>query len=106
MVARNDRERDALRSRLAFYGSTPAYKIVLDAHGWGDLQPELNRLSKQGDWAAMAARISDDIVDAFAVCGAPDEIGALIRKRYGNLVQRVSFDAHDPRIMQRLRSAS
>ena len=39
-----------MRPRLAFYGSTPAYKVVLDAHGWGDLQPELNRLSKTGDW--------------------------------------------------------
>ena len=32
-----------MRPRLAFYGSTPAYKVVLDVHGWGDLQPELNR---------------------------------------------------------------
>jgi probable F420-dependent oxidoreductase len=102
-IATSDTERDALRPRLAFYGSTPAYKVVLDAHGWGDLQPELNRLSKQGDWAAMSSLVTDEMVDTFAVCGAPEEIGPIVRKRYGDLVQRVSFDVHDPRIMEELR---
>ena len=58
--------------RLAFYGSTPAYKVILDVHGWGDLQPELNRLSKTGDWATMSSLITDEMVDAFAVQGTPD----------------------------------
>ena len=84
--------RDAMRPRLAFYGSTPAYKVVLDAHGWGNLQPELNRLSKTGDWGAMSALITDEIVDTFTVSGPPDEIGARVNARYGDLVQRVSFD--------------
>jgi probable F420-dependent oxidoreductase len=89
------RGRDAMRPRLAFYGSTPAYKIVLETHGWGDLQPELNRLSKAGDWAAMSALITDDIVDTFVTCGPTDEIGARVKTRYGALVQRVSFDTPD-----------
>ena len=38
-----------VRGLLAFYGSTPAYRPVLDVEGWGDLQPELNALSKRGD---------------------------------------------------------
>jgi probable F420-dependent oxidoreductase len=87
--------RNALRPRLAFYGSTPAYKIVLDAHGWGELQPELNRLSKTGDWKTMSSLVTDEIVDTFAVLGRPEDIGALVRKRYGDLVQRVSFDTPD-----------
>jgi len=84
--------RDALRARLGFYGSTPAYKVILDVHGWGDLQPELNRLTKTGDWGAMTALITDDMVDAFSVQGNPDNIGAIVRERYGDLVQRISFD--------------
>jgi alkanesulfonate monooxygenase SsuD/methylene tetrahydromethanopterin reductase-like flavin-dependent oxidoreductase (luciferase family) len=84
--------RAAMRPRLAFYGSTPAYKIVLDAHGWGNLQPDLNRLSKAGDWTTMASLITDEIVDTFVVSGRPEDIGALVRKRYGDMVQRVSFD--------------
>jgi len=87
-----DAGRAAMRPRLAFYGSTPAYKVVLDAHEWGDLQPELNRLSKTGDWATMASLITDEIVDTFVVSGRPEDIGGLVRKRYGDIVQRVSFD--------------
>ena len=87
------RGRDAMRPRLAFYGSTPAYKVVLDAHGWGELQPELNRLSKTGDWATMASMITDEIVDTFVVSGSPEEIGPRLEERYGDIVQRVSFDA-------------
>ncbi len=86
------RGRDAMRPRLAFYGSTPAYKVILDVHGWGDLQSELNRLSKTGDWATMSSLITDEMVDAFSVQGTPDEIGPNVRARYGDLVQRISFD--------------
>jgi probable F420-dependent oxidoreductase len=87
-----ERGRDAMRPRLAFYGSTPAYKVILDVHGWGDLQPELNRLSKTGDWTTMSSLITDEMVDVFSVQGSPDEIGPRVRARYGDLVQRVSFD--------------
>ncbi len=100
IVAETDEElargRDALRPRLAFYGSTPAYRIVLDAHGWGDLQPELNRLSKLGDWPAMASLVTDDIVDTFAVAGRPEDIAPRLEERYGDVVQRVSFDSSRP----------
>src|SRR5580692_2093551 len=59
----------AVRQQIAFYGSTPAYRPVLELHGWGDLQTELNTLSKRGEWAEMGRRIDDEILDAFAVRG-------------------------------------
>jgi probable F420-dependent oxidoreductase len=97
IVAENDEEvargRDAMRPRLAFYGSTPAYKVVLDAHGWGDLQPELNRMTKTAQWAEMNALITDEMVDAFTVSGRPEEIGPIMQKRYGDIIQRTSFDS-------------
>jgi probable F420-dependent oxidoreductase len=96
IVAESDEElaagRDAMRARLAFYGSTPAYKIVLDTHGWGDLQPELNRITKSGDWKGMTSLITDEIVDTFVVSGTPEEVGPRLRDRYGEIVQRISFD--------------
>jgi probable F420-dependent oxidoreductase len=98
------RGRDALRPRLAFYGSTPAYKVVLDAHGWGELQPELNRLSKTGDWGTMSGLITDEIVDTFALVGPPDKIGALAHERFGDIVQRVSLDIPDARVLEGFRS--
>jgi len=50
-------------------------------HGWGDLQPELNRLSKQGRWEDMGRLIDDDILHTIAACGSPGEIAAHIRDR-------------------------
>jgi probable F420-dependent oxidoreductase len=85
-------EADAgVRRLLSFYGSTPAYRVTLDAHGWGELQTELNTLSKQGRWDEMPALIDDDIVNALAVCGEPATIGKRVRERYGGLADRISF---------------
>ena len=64
----------AVREQIAFYGSTPAYRPVLELHGWGDLQTELNTLSKRGEWVKMGELIDDDVLDAFAVV-APIERG-------------------------------
>jgi probable F420-dependent oxidoreductase len=83
----------ATRAQIAFYGSTPAYRPVLDAHGRGDLQPELNHLSKQGDWAQMASLVDDHLLDAIAVRGAPTEAGREVRRRTEGLVERVALNA-------------
>ena len=66
---------------------------MLDCHGWGDLQPELNRLSKRGEWLAMAARIDDAMLEKIAVVGAPGEIAAAVRRRCGKFANRVSLIA-------------
>jgi len=78
-----------VRGQLAFYASTPAYRPVLEAHGWGPLQEELHGLSKRGEWAAMGERISDEMLATFAAVGAPEDIPAQIRARYGGLADRV-----------------
>jgi Luciferase-like monooxygenase len=83
----------AVRRQLAFYGSTPAYQRVLDVHGWGDMQPELNRLSKEGRWEEMGGLIGDELVDAFTVRGTSEEIAPQVLARYGDLVDRISFNA-------------
>ncbi|HEY7137960.1 MAG TPA: LLM class F420-dependent oxidoreductase, partial [Acidimicrobiia bacterium] len=81
------------RQQIAFYGSTPAYRPVLDYHGWGGLQDELNALSKQGKWVEMGGLIDDDILNTFAVVGSPEEIAPELHKRYGDVIQRISFYA-------------
>jgi probable F420-dependent oxidoreductase len=86
-VGRNDQELEAarnVRNLLAFYGSTPAYRPVLDIEGWGDLQPELNALSKRGAWAEMSTLITDEMIDTLAVHGTPDEVAAEITRRFGD----------------------
>jgi len=81
------------REQLAFYGSTPAYRTVLDRHGWGELQTDLNAMSKQGKWQEMGDLITDDMVETFAVVGEPEEIPKLVLARYGDVLDRVNFYA-------------
>ncbi len=85
--------RQSVRMQLAFYGSTPAYRPVLDLHGWGEAQEELNRLSKRGLWAEMGAVITDEILDVFAVEAPLDRIAGALAARYGGLADRMSFHA-------------
>ncbi|MGE2721004.1 TIGR03617 family F420-dependent LLM class oxidoreductase [Mycolicibacterium celeriflavum] len=88
-VGTEDTAHDAARRLLAFYGSTPAYRPVLDVHGWGDLQPELNAMSKQGRWQEMATLIDDEVLHTIAACGTPAEVAAHIRDRVAGVSDRV-----------------
>ena len=93
-VVTNDEQeakaRAAMRQQLAFYGSTPAYRPVLDLHGWGELQPELYLSSKRGDWEEMAKLINDEMVDTLSIITAPDSLAAEIRRRYGGVADRIN----------------
>jgi probable F420-dependent oxidoreductase len=81
------------RQQIAFYGSTPAYRGVLDIHGWGGLQEELNSLSKQGKWVEMGNLINDEILNTFAVVGSPEQVAPELKRRYDDVIQRISFYA-------------
>jgi probable F420-dependent oxidoreductase len=83
----------ATRQQIAFYGSTPAYRKVLDTHGWGGLQDELNTLSKQGRWQEMGTLIDDEVLNTFAVVGPPESIAPELGRRYGDVIDRLSFYA-------------
>ena len=85
-----DAEKATAKARISFYGSTPAYKQVLGVHGWGDLQVELNAMSKQGQWKEMADLITDDILDVMGVVGEPDQVINEMLARYGDFTDRTS----------------
>ena len=80
-----------VRGQIAFYGSTPAYRPVLDLHGWGDLHERLNRMSRQNAWRDMAASIDDDVLGAFAVSGDAFTVAMALRDRFGDIVDRISI---------------
>ena len=80
----------AAKRQIAFYGSTPAYRPVFDSIGVGELQNELNVMSKQGRWAEMGTLITDDMLDAFGIVGPPEEIAGRLLARYGDIVDRTS----------------
>ena len=105
-MGRTDAELEAAtlgaRGLLAFYGSTPAYLPVLEIEGWGDLQPELNALSKTGDIGAMIDLVSLDMVSTLAVRGTPEECAVELDRRFGDLTDRVCcyFPGYEPPLDQ------
>ena len=85
-----EKEKLAARNRMAFYGSTPAYKNVLGVHGWGEMQPELNGMSKQGKWQEMGELITDEMLNVFGIVDEPGNIVAEFKSRYADVVDRTS----------------
>jgi len=83
----------AVRQQIAFYGSTPAYRPVLELDGWGDLQSELNTLSKRGEWVKMGELIDDDVLHAFAVVCPLGQVASEVRNRFEGMIDRFSFYA-------------
>lgn len=83
--------RVSLQEQLAFYGSTPVCKSTLECHGWGDLHPELNRLSKQGRWNEMGRIITDDAMREIAVMGPRHQIASAVRERLTGIAGAVSL---------------
>lgn len=83
------------RRQISFYGSTPVYRRVLDIHGWGELQPQLNALSKRGAWEEMAALIDDEVLETFVAVGSPTDVAAELRRRFGGVVDRLGFATQD-----------
>jgi probable F420-dependent oxidoreductase len=111
-TGRNEEEMTAAivgtKKQIAFYASTPAYRGVLELHGWGDLQPELTRLSKAGGWDQMGELIDDEMLHTFSVVGTPDEIGPGLNAKLADIVQRLSFYAMysiDPAVWGPVRDA-
>ena len=97
VMGRDEKEMDAaakaVRGQIAFYGSTPAYRPVLELHGWGGLQDELNAMSKQGRWGEMGDLIDDEMLHTFAVVGTPEEAVHGLRDRWDGILTRMSFYA-------------
>jgi probable F420-dependent oxidoreductase len=95
VTGRDDQELDLnarpVRKQIAFYGSTPAYWPVLESHGWTELGPELNAMSKRGEWDEMGRRIDDDVLNAFAVVARPEDVGREVLNRFGDIFTRCGF---------------
>lgn len=115
VTGRDEREweqmRTAVKRQVGFYGSTPAYRGVLEAHGWGELQTELNVLSKRGEWVAMGERITDEMLEEFAIVAEPAKVAGSLKARFGGMVDRVvcsvpfAKDADRAAYMEELRAS-
>lgn len=99
-TGKNQQDVDAMfelvRSRIGFYGSTPSYWPVLEAHDLKDLGLKLNRLSKKGLWDQMTKEVPDDVVHLFTAVGRHEELAKAIDQRFGGIVDIVSLPADTP----------
>jgi probable F420-dependent oxidoreductase len=86
-----EKARQSLRGQIAFYASTPAYRGVLELHGWGELQTELQAYVKAGRWSEMGELVDDQVFAAFAIWGDARQVGDEIAKRFGGLIDRISI---------------
>ena len=82
--------RAMVREQIAFYASTPTYRVVLECHGWQDVGEQLSRLASAKRWNEMGALISDEMLDVFAVQAAPEQLGQALRARYEGVLDRVA----------------
>lgn len=68
-----DEARREARAQIAFYYTTRLYHSILDVHGWRGVGEEIAQAFRKGDFAAMSAAVPDELLDAIAVTGRPDE---------------------------------
>ncbi len=87
------RARRIVADRIAFYASTPAYRAVLEQHGWGELQSQLHALTRQARWGELGSLITDDVLEEFVVAGQVSEIAPKIWSRFGDVITDFSIAA-------------
>jgi probable F420-dependent oxidoreductase len=78
-----------VRDQIAFYAATPAYRPVLELHGWGDLQTELNAMTKAGRWKEMGSLLDDEMLNTFAIVAEPDRVAEEVLRRFRGVFTRM-----------------
>ena len=95
IAAENEEEareqRESIRAQISFYASTPTYRAVLEAHGWEEVGERLGTMAREKKWREMPALITDEMLAAYAIEAAPDEIGSALEERYRGLIDRVAL---------------
>ena len=95
VTGNNQTEIDAadaeVRRQIAFYASTPNYRVLLEHHGYGSLGKQLSDLMRKGEFAAMPKLIPDELLQQVAIVASPEELPSKLRQRYQGILQRVSL---------------
>ncbi|MCB1743858.1 MAG: TIGR03617 family F420-dependent LLM class oxidoreductase [Gammaproteobacteria bacterium] len=81
----------AVRQQVAFYASTPSYRILLEYHGFGSIAKALSAAMRQGDTDEMMRLVPDELLDAVAVYAPREQLAAALRQRYEGLLDRLSL---------------
>jgi len=83
---------EKVRYRVAFYGSTPAYRSVFEAHGIGDLGARLHEKVREGKWNEISTLVSDDVLDLFVARAPYEGIAEAIEQRFGGVADTVTLE--------------
>ncbi|MDF2702394.1 MAG: luciferase-like protein [Rubrobacteraceae bacterium] len=86
-----EEQREKMRAQVSFYASTPTYRTVLEAHGWQEVGEQLGKLARDKRWDEMPSLVTDEMLDAFAVQAAPEEVGDVLNERYQGLIDRIAL---------------
>ena len=84
-----DRQRDAIRLQIGFYGTTPSYSKLFEVHGRDDMTARLQAAARSGDQAKVAAEIDDELLEAFSVTSSWDGLADALLRRFDGLADRV-----------------
>jgi probable F420-dependent oxidoreductase len=90
-VITNEAEREMVRAQIAFYASTPSYRLVLECHGWEDVGEKLSQLASRRKWDEMPRLVSDEMLEAFAAAAKPEELADKLIAKYTGLLDRLAL---------------
>jgi probable F420-dependent oxidoreductase len=77
------------RAQIAFYGSTRNYSFQFEDLGFDGVSARLNERLKAGDQAGMAAQITDEMLEHFAVVAPWDDMAGALTERYRGTAARI-----------------
>jgi probable F420-dependent oxidoreductase len=84
-----DKERELVRASMSFYGSTPNYAFIWDEAGFDGTTARIREKQKAGDFAGMAAQISDEHIAAFATESTWDGLADALTDKYAGIATRL-----------------
>lgn len=69
-----EQARNEARGQIGFYYTTRLYHSILEPHGWKAQGEAIAAAFRKGDFAGMAAAVTDEMIDEIAIAGTPDEV--------------------------------
>ena len=90
-VATTPEEESFARMQIAFYASTPSYRVVMDLHGWAGTAEKLSGFAAKGEWAEMPMLITDEMLHEFCLVTDETNLAATLKKRYEGIADRLTL---------------
>jgi hypothetical protein len=86
-----DRAVSDARRMVGFYLTVRTYDPMVEMHGWQEPVAAVREAFRRGDNDAMTAAVTDEMLDAIAVCGSTEQARAAIAAKGSGLARDVVF---------------